>query len=68
MSKETSDVRDCLVRYGAAKENELNQPRDKLRKTVIEIGKSVHTQLEQIWKTNKNASGMVRELLMIHRE
>lgn len=43
MSEETSEVRDCLVQYGAAKENELNQPRDKLRKIVIEIGKDVHT-------------------------
>lgn len=51
-----------------SKANELNQPRDELRKTVTEIGKNVHIQLEQIWKTNKNASGMVRELLKLHRE
>lgn len=57
-----------MGRYGAAKANELNQPRDELRKTVTEIGNDVHTQLEEIWKTNKNASGMVRELLMLHRE
>lgn len=56
------------MRYGATKANELNQPRDELRKTVTEIGKDIHTRLEQIWKTNKNASGIVRELLMPHRE
>lgn len=57
-----------MVRYGATKANELNQPHDELRKTVTEISKDIHTQLEQIWKTNKNASGMVRELLMLHKE
>lgn len=54
--------------YGATKANELNQPYDELRKTVTEIRKDIHTQFEQIWKTNKNASGMVRELLMLHKE
>ncbi|XP_034693937.1 ankyrin repeat-containing protein ITN1-like [Vitis riparia] len=68
LSEETSDIRDCLARYGAVKANELNQPRDELRKTVTEIKKDVHTQLEQTRKTNKNVSGIAKELRKLHRE
>ncbi|KAJ9694573.1 hypothetical protein PVL29_010180 [Vitis rotundifolia] len=68
LSEETSEIRDCLARYGAVKANELNQPRDELRKTVTEIKKDVHTQLEQTRKTNKNVSGIAKELRKLHRE
>lgn len=66
-SEETSDIRECLTRYGAFKSNELNQPRDELRKTVTEIKKDVHTQLEQTRKTNRNVSGIAKELRKLHR-
>ncbi|GLT89656.1 hypothetical protein SLE2022_076330 [Rubroshorea leprosula] len=67
-SEETSDIRDRLTRYGAVKANELNQPRDELRKTVTEIKKEVHSQLEQTRKTNKNVDGIAKELRKLHRE
>ncbi|GAV62660.1 Ank_2 domain-containing protein/Ank_3 domain-containing protein/PGG domain-containing protein [Cephalotus follicularis] len=68
LSEETSELRDCLARYGAVKANELNQPRDELRKTVTEIKKDVSTQLEQTRKTNKNVNGIAKELRKLHRE
>ncbi|CAL5406511.1 unnamed protein product [Camellia sinensis] len=37
LSEESSEIKDCLARYGAVKANELNQPRDEIRKTVTEI-------------------------------
>ncbi|GLT47878.1 hypothetical protein SLA2020_215360 [Shorea laevis] len=67
-SEETSDIKDRLTRYGAVKANELNQPRDELRKTVTEIKKEVHSQLEQTRKTNKNVDGIAKELRKLHRE
>ncbi|KAK9290162.1 hypothetical protein L1049_008328 [Liquidambar formosana] len=67
-SEETSDIRDCLARYGAVRANDLNQPRDELRKTVTEIKKDVHFQLEQTRKTNKNVNGIAKELRKLHRE
>lgn len=68
LSEEASDIKECLSRYGAVKANELNQPRDELRKTVTEIKKDVHTQLEQTRKTNKNVNGIAKELRKLHRE
>ncbi|KAL2485314.1 Ankyrin repeat family protein [Abeliophyllum distichum] len=68
LSEETSEIKDCLTRYGAVRANELNQPRDELRKTVSEIKKNVHTQLEQARKTNKNMNGIAKELRKLHRE
>ncbi|GMY14632.1 ankyrin repeat-containing protein ITN1 [Fagus crenata] len=67
LSEESSDIKDCLAHYGAVRANELNQPRDELRKTVTEIKKDVHTQLEQTRKTNKNVNGIAKELRKLHR-
>lgn len=67
-SEETSELIDCLTRYGAVKANDLNQPRDELRKTVTQIKKDVHIQLEQTRKTNKNVNGIAKELRRLHRE
>lgn len=67
-SEETSEIRDCLARYGGVRANELNQPRDELRNTVTQIKKDVHFQLEQTRKTNKNVTGIAKELRRLHRE
>lgn len=67
LSEETSEIKECLTRYGAVRANELNQPRDELRKTVTEIRKNVHTQLEQARKTNRNMNGIAKELRKLHR-
>ena len=68
LSEESQDIKECLSHYGAVRANELNQPRDELRKTVTEIKKDVHTQLEQTRKTNKNVHGIAKELRKLHRE
>ncbi|XP_044509089.1 ankyrin repeat-containing protein ITN1-like [Mangifera indica] len=68
LSEEASEIKDCLSRYGAVRANELNQPRDELRKTVTQIKKDVHTQLEQTRRTNKNVSNISKELRKLHRE
>ncbi|VAH89517.1 unnamed protein product [Triticum turgidum subsp. durum] len=68
LSEESADIKDCLSRAGAVRANDLNQPRDELRKTVTEIKKDVHTQLEQARKTNKNVHGIAKELRKLHRE
>ncbi|OVA03559.1 Ankyrin repeat [Macleaya cordata] len=68
LSEESSEIRECLARYGAIRANELNQPRDELRKTVTQIKKDVHIQLEQTKKTNKNVNGIAKELRKLHRE
>lgn len=68
LSEESAEIKECLSRYGAVRANELNQPRDELRKTVIDIKKDVHTQLEQTRKTNKNVHGIAKELRKLHRE
>ncbi|KAF5940794.1 hypothetical protein HYC85_021961 [Camellia sinensis] len=67
LSEETAEIKDCLSRYGAVRANELNQPRDELRKTVTEIKNEVHTQIEQARKTNKNMDGIAKELRKLHR-
>uniref|UniRef100_A0A5B6YXX1 PGG domain-containing protein n=1 Tax=Davidia involucrata TaxID=16924 RepID=A0A5B6YXX1_DAVIN len=67
LSEETSEMKDCLARCGAVRANDLNQPRDELRKTVTEIKKDVHTQLKQARKTNKNMNGIAKELRKLHR-
>ncbi|KAJ0546240.1 putative ankyrin repeat-containing domain, PGG domain, ankyrin repeat-containing domain superfamily [Helianthus annuus] len=58
----------CLVRRGAVRANELNQPRDELRNTVTQIKNDVHIQLLQTKKTNKNVHGIAKELRKLHRE
>ncbi|KAJ6793639.1 ankyrin repeat-containing protein ITN1-like [Iris pallida] len=68
LSEESADIKECLSRHGAVRANDLNQPRDELRKTVTEIKKDVHTQLEQTRKTNKNVHGIAKELRKLHRE
>lgn len=68
LSEESSEIMECLSRYGAVRANELNQPRDELRKTVTQIKKDVHTQLEQTRKTNKNVHNISKELRKLHRE
>ncbi|CAL5322415.1 unnamed protein product [Camellia sinensis] len=68
LSEESSNIKECLYRYGALRANELNQPRDELRNTVTQIKKDVHTQLEQTKKTNKNVHGIAKELRKLHRE
>ncbi|KAF9597147.1 hypothetical protein IFM89_016135 [Coptis chinensis] len=68
LSEESTDIRECLAHYGAVRANELNQPRDELRKTVTQIKKDVHIQLEQTRRTNKNVSGIAKELKRLHRE
>ncbi|RDY14728.1 Ankyrin repeat-containing protein ITN1, partial [Mucuna pruriens] len=68
LSEETSDIKECLSRFGALRANELNQPRDELRKTVTQIKKDVHTQLEQTKRTNKNVHNISKELRKLHRE
>ncbi|KAH0670300.1 hypothetical protein KY290_025732 [Solanum tuberosum] len=68
LSEESSDIKECLYKYGAVRANELNQPRDELRKTVSQIKKDIHTQLEQTKRTNKNVHGIAKELRKLHRE
>ncbi|KAK3151245.1 hypothetical protein QOZ80_3AG0243490 [Eleusine coracana subsp. coracana] len=68
LSEESQEIKECLSRAGAVRANDLNQPRDELRKTVTEIKKDVHTQLEQAKKTNKNVYGIAKELRKLHRE
>lgn len=68
LSQESADVRACLDKYGALRANELNQPRDELRKTVTQIKNDVHIQLEQTKKTNKNVQNISKDLRKLHRE
>ncbi|KAG5557350.1 hypothetical protein RHGRI_007565 [Rhododendron griersonianum] len=68
LSEDSSTIKECLYRYGAVRANELNQPRDELRKTVTQIKKDVHTQLEQTMRTNKNVHGIAKRLRKLHRE
>ncbi|KAJ1286122.1 hypothetical protein BS78_03G328600 [Paspalum vaginatum] len=66
--EESCEIKDILSQHGALRSRELNQPRDELRKTVTEIKKDVHTQLEQTRRTNKNVHGIAKELRKLHRE
>ncbi|KVI04955.1 ankyrin repeat-containing protein ITN1-like [Cynara cardunculus var. scolymus] len=69
LSEESADIRACLVRRGAVRANELNQPRDELiRNTVTQIKNDVHIQLLQTKRTNKNVHGIAKELRKLHRE
>lgn len=68
LSEESSEIKCCLMRCGAVRANELNQPRDELRNTVTQIKMDVHTQLLQTKKTNKNVHGIAKELRKLHRE
>ncbi|XP_027349115.1 ankyrin repeat-containing protein ITN1-like [Abrus precatorius] len=67
ISEEILEVKESLVRCGAVKANDLNQPKDELRKTVTQIKKDVFFQLEQTRKTNKNVSGIAKKLRKLHR-
>lgn len=67
LSQESEEIKECLSRFGGIRANELNQPRDELRRTVREIKKDVHTQLEQTRKTNRNVDGIAKELRRLHR-
>ncbi|KAK3165898.1 hypothetical protein QOZ80_1AG0039100 [Eleusine coracana subsp. coracana] len=66
--EESCEIKDILSQHGALRSRELNQPRDELGKTVKEIKKDVHTQLEQTRRTNKNVHGIAKELRKLHRE
>ncbi|GAA0146591.1 phosphatase modulator [Lithospermum erythrorhizon] len=68
LSEESSDIKEYLHRCGGLRANELNQPRDELRKTVTQIKQDVHIQLEQTKRTNKNVHGIAKELRKLHRE
>ncbi|KAL9227098.1 hypothetical protein vseg_002834 [Gypsophila vaccaria] len=68
LSEESAEIKDLLLRNNALKANELNQPRDELRKTVSQIKKDVHLQLEQTRRTNQNVTGIAKELRKLHRE
>ncbi|CAN1304457.1 Ankyrin repeat-containing protein ITN1 [Linum perenne] len=68
LSEEISEIKEILYRHGAVKANDLNQPRDELRRTVKQIKKEVHIQLEQTRKTNKNVDGIAKDLRRLHRE
>lgn len=68
LSEESTEIKECLSQYGALRANDLNQPRDELRKTVTQIKKDVHIQLEQTRKTNKNVHNISKELRKLHRE
>lgn len=67
ISEEILEIKECLIHHGAVKANDLNQPRDELRKTMTQIKKDVYYQLEQTRKTNKNVSGIAKELRKLHR-
>lgn len=67
-SEESTEIKATLIHYNALRANELNQPRDELRKTVSQIKKDVHMQLVQTKKTNENVSGIAKELRKLHRE
>ncbi|KAF8042373.1 hypothetical protein BT93_A0868 [Corymbia citriodora subsp. variegata] len=67
LSEESTEIKEYLCRFGGVRANELNQPRDELRRTVREIKRNVHTQLEQTRKTNKNVDGIAKEIQRLHR-
>ncbi|OMO72699.1 hypothetical protein CCACVL1_17642 [Corchorus capsularis] len=67
LSEEIAEIKESLSRFGGIRANDINQPRDELRRTVTEIKKDVHTQLEQARKTNKNMNGIALELRKLHR-
>ncbi|CAA6669350.1 unnamed protein product [Spirodela intermedia] len=70
-SEAALEIKELLAGCGGLRAAELNKPaagRDELRKTVTEIKNDVHTQLEQTRKTNKNVSGIAKELRKLHRE
>ncbi|GLT50866.1 hypothetical protein SLA2020_243230 [Shorea laevis] len=67
-SSESSDLIECLLRSGAVRANELDQPRDESRNTVTQIKKDVLIQLEQTKRTNKNVHNISKELRKLHRE
>ncbi|EPS69712.1 hypothetical protein M569_05048, partial [Genlisea aurea] len=68
LSEEAVEIKECLTRYGALRARELNQPRDELRRTVSAIKRDVHNQLEQARKTNRNVTGIAKELRKLHKD
>lgn len=67
LSEETTEIKECLTRNGGLKACELDQPRDEIRKTVTEIRRNVHSQLEQAKKTSKNMTGIEDQIRKLHR-
>ncbi|MBA0830379.1 hypothetical protein Goarm_014914, partial [Gossypium armourianum] len=67
LSGEIAEIKENLTNCGAVRAKELNRTHDELRKTVKEIKKDVHTQLEQARKTNRNVNGIAVELRKLHR-
>ncbi|RAL37010.1 hypothetical protein DM860_003932 [Cuscuta australis] len=68
LSEDSSEIKECLRRFGALRANDLNQPRDELRKSVAQIKNDIHTQLEQAKRTDKNVYGIAKEIRKLHRE
>ncbi|XVF76569.1 hypothetical protein PTKIN_Ptkin13bG0276200 [Pterospermum kingtungense] len=66
LSEESAEIKECLSRFSAVRANELNQP-SELKRTVTEIRREVHSQLEQTRQTNKNVNGIALELRKLHR-
>ena len=67
-SEEILEIKRFLAHYGALRANDLNQRKDELRKTVTQIQKDVHIQLEQTRRTNRNVDGIAKELRKLHRD
>ncbi|KAE8719055.1 Ankyrin repeat-containing protein [Hibiscus syriacus] len=68
LSEEIAEIKECLSSFGAVRATDLNNAPDELRKTMKEIKKEVHTQLEQTLKTNRNVDGIVLELIKLHQQ
>ncbi|KAK8563650.1 hypothetical protein V6N13_006112 [Hibiscus sabdariffa] len=68
LSEEIAEIKECLSSFGAVRATELHNAPDELRKTMREIKKEVHTQLEQTLKTNRNVDGIVLELIKLHQQ
>ncbi|KAK8542042.1 hypothetical protein V6N13_137384 [Hibiscus sabdariffa] len=66
-SEEISEIKESLLRFGAVTANDLNQPRDELRKTMREITNNMYIQLEQTRRTNRNVNGIAMELFKLHK-
>ncbi|KAL4324056.1 hypothetical protein GQ457_11G007570 [Hibiscus cannabinus] len=66
-SEEISEIKERLLRFGAVTANDLNQPRDELRKAMREITNDMYIQLEQTRRTNRNVNGIALELCKLHK-
>lgn len=67
-SEESLEIKNCLTKCDGLRSHELNQPRDDLQETVIEIKNNVQIQLEQSMRTNVNVIGISKEIRKLHRE